>query len=726
LTFILVFLTVASNEIVVAQQENSGDEQVGEETSPVKVTANRIIHQGDSAFTQAIGDVEIVFDGKKVTGDESALDNDTGDGFIKGDVHFTDRKSDIRADRADFNTKTGTGTLYNAIGNSEMKYFFTGERIQRIDETHFQIYKGTCSTCPHPDQDWRLDAKEINLTLEGYAYLKHMVFRVGDFPVLYSPFFIAPAKTKRSTGFLIPGIAYSTERGFMLKNSFFWAIAENMDTTITHEYMGVAGNRFGLEYRYIFSPRTFGKLNAEYLIETDPNKDTDRDFWKLKFDHRHGLPFGATNVTFLDIESENSISREYDDNVTDRTRRYADSYTTFAKNWATRNLNLTVRQRKSTLSDSEDEVNTIPDIKFTNQSEKIWGSPVYGSLQSSFTSYRTKSTQGDNSWPFDVDRFDFYPKLSLPITVAPWLTLTPAAGVRYTWYSNGESNGEVTNESFSREYYTTSLSLSGPKFFRVFHTSSPKRPKLKHLVTPSLSWSFVPGYEVDGEDRLKVKHLDGIDSSDPGNKLTYKLTNWLYAKEVVTQEQSNTLQMVKFVISQTYDITEANREKTGDEDELRPFSAILFDLDTRFFNWLMVNYNTTYDQYDHIWKTSNLEVGFRYKQIFHFSLDRGYTYPTTAWDTAYLELGLPWRTTLDYSVVYKEEDQEIYDSLLRLKYMPGCWGVILSWSKRKINTTDSSGSDQVEDEEKFLFQIILTGVGDVLGETRKPVAGKKL
>lgn len=716
-----VFLFFLFAPVAQGQPAVSGGAKKGGE-APVTLSADRIIHQGGRTVTQADGAVEVTYGGKTITGDKGLLNHETGDGFIEGNVHFTDPKSDITGDSMDFNTVENTGTLYNGRGRFGDEFFFTGEKIERKSDERYVIKDGTCSSCPFEKQSWRFDAKSVDVTVEDYAYIKGLKMRAGGVPVMYLPYMVVPVKTKRATGFLTPVISHSSENGMMYSEGFFWAINDSQDATVSYESLGSHGSQYNLEYRYILSKHTSGRLDAKYLRETDPDKPNDRDLWKIKYDHAQALPFGISNVIHVDRESEQSIARQYGDDVNERTRRYTDSYATFKKVWPTRNVYFNARMRQSTLPDYVDEVNTLPNLIFTNQAQKLWKAPVYGALQSSLVSYRTRTQRGDRADRFDVDRFDFRPDFSAPVAVAPWLNITPKLGLRYSWYSRG---GDEDVGSFSREYYTAGVGLTGPKFFRIFDLDSKKKPKAKHLIVPSVSWDYVPDYDVDGEDRLKPRVLDGLDRSAPGNIVRYQLSNQLLMKEMLGAVSSRTIEVVKLNVSQSYNILEAQREENP-EREKRPFSTVLVDLDTRPFSWLMLNYDTRYNIYDAIWETSNLEIGFRYRNLFHFALDRSFKHPDIAWDTAYVEINLPWRVSLDYSIIYNEKDQETQDSLLRMIYDAGCWGLTLSWYDRKINVTDASGQSQLERETKFLFMLTLKGLGDVFGETRSRFAQRKI
>ena len=697
---------------------------------PVTITADKIGHDAKSGQANAQGNVRIVYGKRTVSGDKAVYNQNSGDGRVDGNAKFTDPKTSISADIAEFNSNTTMGTLYRFYAEFEKQYFMRGSWIERLSEAHYKAEDCFLTTCAGQDPDWEFSAGDADVTIEGYAFLKSVVFRAGGWPVFYLPYMIAPAKTKRATGFLIPSPSYSSELGFQIQNQFFWAIAENHDATFSHHYLGQAGNKFGLEYRYILSPSTLGTLNAEYLMETDPDKSADRNLWRVLYDHRQTLPGDVSAVAHINKESEGNVSREYASSITDRARLYTDSYVTFTKNWGTRSLLLMARDQTSLDPDDAQATRKVPEIKFANQKERLWSSPFYASLESSYTSFRTATGIDAGKTTYDVDRADFSPVVMLPIPITPYLSASAFAGYRATWYSI-PGTSQAVGESFTRNVYNLGASLTGPKIFRIFDTGSEETPQMKHLITPKLSWNYTPGMEVDGENRAKVKVLDEVDSADPVNAVTFQISNDLLGKTILGPDSRQTVSLARLTFSESYDLNEANRTDIPDGDK-RPFSSTQVDFTTSPAKWLMLNYRTTYNFYDNMWDSSTLGLGARYADILNVALDRVYQWggkagEDSAWDTGYVEVKLPWwRMTADYSVIYDETAKETTNSMARLRYRKECWGVGVSHEQRRITRTDQDGSSRQLDESRTMFTVTLVGVGDVLGGDEPSLARPKL
>jgi len=696
---------------------------------PVMVNADTIQHSKRQGTTRAQGGVSIQYLGRSIIGEEAELDHATGQGYMAGEVRMEEQEAVVSASRIDFDLKDGGGKLFNARGRLGASFYFTGARIAKEGPDHYEIEEGSCSTCPFPDQAWRLDASKVSFTVEEYAFITGMKLMISDYPVFYLPYFIIPAKTKRATGFLVPAPGYSQRNGFNIKNQFFWAIADNIDATFGHNHRGSDGDGGDFEFRYIFSERTRGQLNAEYFHQNAVDQEQALELWKILFAHNQLLPLGVENVVQVDMESKESIARRWADDLNARSRRYSDSFFLLRRNWDAASLTAIARTKRSVVPGVEQNIDELPSISFINQKQSILGLPIYWFLESGYSAFRTQEQVGEGDAAalvnYDVDRLDIHPGISAILAPAPWISLEPLLRYRSTWYSTGvDSQGAVVEEPFTRDFYSLSMAMTGPRFFRIFEAG--EQTKIKHIVTPAITWSYLPGEDFDGADRARVKPLDQVDLSAAVNGLTFTLTNQGLFKEAGGEDGlAHVTERVKFDISQSYDFNEATREETA-EAPLRPLANTLYSLRTRPTDSVMLNLLGAYNIYDNRWETTQVEIGFKMEGAFHFALDRVTTHPDIVWDTAYLELSLPGGATIDISGVYNEQEGYINDGAARFALNRGCWGFTISLLYKK-NTLDASGAQtSASDETKVMFAINILGVGDSIGEVAKPLAGRKL
>ncbi|MEE3252870.1 MAG: hypothetical protein VX227_01225, partial [Nitrospinota bacterium] len=94
---------------------------------------------------------------------------------------------------------------------------------------------------------------------------------------------------------------------------------------------------------------------------------------------------------------------------------------------------------------------------------------------------------------------------------------------------------------------------------------------------------------MDQKDRLKIRAFDSIDSiGTASNSITYEFGQRLLKKIKIGSNQFETKQILRFNISQTYNIREATRQKQHGEDRL-PFSRLFFDFDSRPLESIILN-----------------------------------------------------------------------------------------------------------------------------------------
>ena len=100
----------------------------------------------------------------------------------------------------------------------------------------------------------------------------------------------------------------------------------------------------------------------------------------------------------------------------------------------------------------------------------------------------------------------------------------------------------------------------------------------------------------------------------------------------------NTREALRFIVSQSYDLWEAQRVGTTDEPSL-PFSDIRFDLDSRITDSLLLNVDSNFDYNNDVFTYWNFQVGFRPKDELTLYLERRWnrradisTVATLDWD----------------------------------------------------------------------------------------------
>ena len=138
-------------------------------------------------------EIELVSQGIRFSADVADYYDDQHRLVASGNVVFVTPSSRISADKADFDTRSRTGTFFNAFGSAsvsdkvdksffgtqEPDAFFYGETIEKIGVDRYRIHKGGFTTCVQPTPRWELVAGSVSIHVGDYAVLRNAVMHVS-------------------------------------------------------------------------------------------------------------------------------------------------------------------------------------------------------------------------------------------------------------------------------------------------------------------------------------------------------------------------------------------------------------------------------------------------------------------------------------------------------------------------------------------------------------------
>ena len=525
------------------------------------------------------GDVELPLPGGqgKFFADQIELFGDKDLLVATGNVVFANAEGRLAAERAEFDLKKKTGTFYTAsgtmplgaaadprqFGNQQADVYFWGETIERLGDQKYKVTHGGFTTCVQPTPRWELFTGSVVLNLNDYAVAKNTVLRVKGVPVIYLPWVYYPIQDDdRATGFLLPTYGTSTLRGQAISNAFFWAIGRSQDATFFHDWFTRAGQGFGTEYRYAAAAQSFGNIRL-YRIDQNEHEYTDNG-------QTSTLP--ATKSFEVSGNMNHVISRnlrararlEYFSDVTTQQLYYQDVYK------ATRNNRVIeggltaafgptstslLYQRSEYLSgaDSSTLYGSTPRVTTTVAPQRIFGSPVYASLNTEYSYLPSRSINGGVVTSDDSHgRFDLTPTLRAPLSRLTFLSVNTSANYRATYYSRSAGpTGGTVSDSYFRQYASMHTDIVGPVFTRIWdRPTSVFAERLKHVIEPAFSVDLTSRIA----DFARTPVVSDVSEFVVGSaaQLTYGLTNRFFAKgKTVEERRGQTREFVTVGIQQT-------------------------------------------------------------------------------------------------------------------------------------------------------------------------------
>ncbi len=310
--------------------------QVGQRIEgPFRVVADEIEYQADREAYVARGNVVITQEGRQLTADRVLFSDRTGMGIATGRVVLTEGDDTLTSDLVQFSTENLQGVVFEGrLESSSSLFVMEGKELRKTGDKTYEFEDGRFTTCdcPEPDQKdpWTLTASKANLELEGYARARNATFEVLGIPVLWLPYVIYPLRTDRQTGFLFPEVGVSSRNGFEFGLPFFWAARQDVNVTVTPEYLSKRGFKPNAEVEYLFGERGAGALYGTWISDqeveqSDPGTPFDKNRWGASAQHVMDLPFRSWFATDVTLLSDNEMPFDFDDFSDFRSDRYLHS-----------------------------------------------------------------------------------------------------------------------------------------------------------------------------------------------------------------------------------------------------------------------------------------------------------------------------------------------------------------------------------------------------------------
>jgi LPS-assembly protein len=259
---------------------------------PTTIDAERIEGVGELEVT-ARGNAEIRRQDFTLFGDVLRYNREYGQAQGEGGVRLQRDVDRFFGPRMQYNTLDDTGSFETPtfILQRDQPARGHAESLEFLGRGHYRMTDASYSTCRPGQDDWVLEASEIELDYdhdEGRA--KSPRLRFFDVPVLGFPFASFPLENRRRSGILTPYYSQTTNRGFEVGLPYYWNMAPERDLTITPVHMAKRGLQVKNQFRYL-DARYAGELRYEYLPD-DKEFGDSRQGVSLQHDGR-GARAGA-------------------------------------------------------------------------------------------------------------------------------------------------------------------------------------------------------------------------------------------------------------------------------------------------------------------------------------------------------------------------------------------------------------------------------------------------
>jgi LPS-assembly protein len=545
-----------------------------EKGGEVRLYTKKPVRFEKDQFWEGSEEVVIEYQDIKITADAARYDFPTKTAVLTGHVVIDQGPTRLSGTRGTFHLDTKTGVLEEATADLPPTFHIVGSTIEKIGPATYRIKDGVFTACEMPDPEWSFTLSEATITLDDYARMKHVAFRAGPVPILYTPYLVWPTKEDRASGMLVPGIGYSNQRGAYLGLSYFWVTGRPTDQTFHLDAYTDGSIGGGWESRWrptdesagLFQGYVIRDQNATVCVplnQVPPGEGNGTCFlpdgqvgvyteqpetrWKIRLDHvSDDLPFGFRGVLNIRDYSDQQYLQDYERSFSLNSARQIVSRGFLTKNFGADSLNIRF-ERSETFYSATVIQERFPTVEFFHRTARIGRSPFYLSLLSSMSGlYLNRGREALTRGTYG--RFDAYPIVSFPFKEIPWLSLTARAGGRVTYYTNSVDGPgtQFTGDAFTRTYGEGGVSFVGPSFSRIYDASFGPWDKFKHIIEPRVDYQFVS----DVDNPQEIPGFDEVDNALGRNQIRYAIVNRLLAR--TEGRKGSAEEIASLEIAQTY------------------------------------------------------------------------------------------------------------------------------------------------------------------------------
>ncbi len=545
-------------EVVQQQLQSAAEAGFGTPAPPANIVLNRddvLIRADEQEKIQDVykvrGHVEIRFRNNTLHCDQAIYDSTTGKITATGHVVYDGgtHSEHLVGTHATYDVSRDTGTFYDVIGStgiqvknqvmflrSSTPFFFTGKVVDKLGPDLYRVHHGIITSCRLPNPKWEYHPATATVEVGGDAKMYHSTLRIKGIPVFYFPYVQHPADNLgRQSGFLIPALGQSNTKGFIIGDSYYWAINRSSDAEIGGYYFSSRGwaqigNYRSIGWKYGFHAEYYGVIDEK----GDPKYHQNQGGEELKANGWMLLPYGFRGVLSVDYLSSYLFRLAFGQSFTDAINSEVRSSGFISKSWSSNLVGLWVaryQNYQSTVNGDVIDIAHIPSFQMAGLETPIANSRFMYTYEvaGEGVSRHEPGFQTQNI----VGRFDVYPTISLPTVFKGW-TFRPEVGVRETVYSERllptENNtgviGVAVAQALNRNVALASMEVRPPSLDRIFDRKM-FGYVLKHVVEPYAVYR----YEGGVSNFSNIIRFDYRDIMADSSGVEYGVVNRLFAKK---------------------------------------------------------------------------------------------------------------------------------------------------------------------------------------------------
>lgn len=657
-----------------------------------------------------------------------------------GNVNYSSNEIKLQGPKAWSNLNTKDTDVYQ--GNYQMVgrqgHGDADTMKQRGDNRYTVLENGSFTSCLPGDDSWSVVGSEVvHDREEQVAEIWNARFKIGKWPVFYSPYLQIPVGDKRRSGFLIPNAKYGSHNGFEFSAPYYLNLAPNYDATITPNYMSKRGTQIQTEFRY-FTTLGEGLVEFDWLpkdrgYSSEHASDGDSDRWLLYWRHNgvmdHVWRFNVDYTTVSDSNYFDDLDSKYG-STTDgyATQKFSFGYA--EENWDTA---LSYKQFQLFDTNSSDAYRAAPQVDVTYYKNDV------GPFDFKIFSQAAKFTNVNKSYP-EATRCHIESTLNLPMANRLG-SLNTEAKLMATHYQQ-ENIDEYNANTGTGRHLKSSVNLVLPQFKTdgkmVFERDMDYEPDYAQTLEPRLQYLYVPYrnqndigvydstiLQTDYTGLFRDRTYSGLDRISSANQLAGGVTTRIYDNQRVERFNASVGQIYYFSQPRTGDIT-------GTWDNYDNTGSVVWTGDSywRISNQWGLRGGLQYDSRLNTFALGDAVLEYRRDENRILQLNYRYASPQyieqmlsdinhPGYQQGISQVGVTgsWQLVDRWSLVgayyYDTKANQPADQLVGLQYSTCCWAINVGYELKITGWNNTDSSSQYDN--KVSFNIELRGLSSNYG-----------
>lgn len=613
---------------------------------------------------------------------------------LTGNVRYEDPGSAVVSDSAEFGYVTGRIRFEGAEFQLGNRGRGAAGLLEINQQGRLQLADVGYTTCPPGDEDWIIEADDIELDSKtGVGKARDVKLRFKGVPILWAPYMSFPITDARKSGILTPEIGSTGRSGNELSVPYYWNIATNYDATLTPRLLTDRGLQMGAEARYLLR-RSDGIVMAEYL--PDDSKFGDNRHM-VSFDHRTLFANGWRNrIDFTEV----SDNQYYEDlggslsvsSITHLNRSASFDY--YGDAWSLAALFQDYQTIDEAIAPVDEPYRRLPQVRANGH----WPRAALGldyTVDSELVNFDRDI--GDRGW-----RLNLRPGVVVPFERSGWF-VKPAVRLDYTRYEL-ENRLPGLDEEPSRILPMSSVDM-GLNFERLMNGSGRIQtiePRLLYVNIPFEDQDELPVFDTILPDLNLVQlyrsnRFLGVDRITDTDQLSVGVTSRII-------ETDSGRELMSATIGQALYLSDQRVTLPGESLAAGDTSDYIAEL--RFLVWDDLNFDV-----GHQWSdsgTTKSEARLQYRPAPNKILNLAYRFRRDSLEQG--DVSWSWPITQSWNFVgrfnFSLREDEVLEQFYGLEYESCCWGLRLV-GRRFISTRDGTQDSSVG------LQLVLKGMMDI-------------